>query len=88
MFGSGKNDGDRCTARSVRGRANDAPHVPCLGLSTFHSDDAEWFFGRAKLVEELRARIADNYFFTVFAASGAGKSSLLRILACSWCRRR
>ncbi|MEU5931219.1 hypothetical protein [Micromonospora sp. NPDC047187] len=62
--------------------------MPRLGLSTFHSDDAEWFFGRAKLVEELRARIADNYFFTVFAASGAGKSSLLRILACSWCRRR
>ncbi|WP_442932620.1 nSTAND1 domain-containing NTPase [Micromonospora sp. NBC_00821] len=30
------------------------------------------------MVEELRARIAGNYFFTVFAASGAGKSSLLR----------
>ncbi|MBB5959356.1 energy-coupling factor transporter ATP-binding protein EcfA2 [Saccharothrix tamanrassetensis] len=53
-------------------------HPPYAGLAPYGTEDAEWFFGRDRILEDLEARIADRRFVAVFGASGAGKSSLLR----------
>ncbi|MEU5694965.1 XRE family transcriptional regulator [Actinosynnema sp. NPDC020468] len=53
-------------------------HPPYAGLAAFQPEDAEWFFGRDRVLEDLDARIAARRFVGVFGASGAGKSSLLR----------
>jgi ABC-type nitrate/sulfonate/bicarbonate transport system ATPase subunit len=54
--------------------------VPCpyKGLAAFELDDAELFFGREQLVEELAARLESAPFLAVVGASGSGKSSLIR----------
>jgi WD40 repeat protein/DNA-binding SARP family transcriptional activator len=51
---------------------------PFKGLAPFEPEDAELFFGRERLVDELVARIADVPVFAIVGASGSGKSSLLR----------
>ncbi|MFC5144818.1 XRE family transcriptional regulator [Streptomyces aureoversilis] len=51
---------------------------PYAGLAPFEADDADWFFGRERLVDELTARLAVRRFVAVFGASGSGKSSVLR----------
>ncbi|WP_049564506.1 hypothetical protein [Streptomyces sp. SBT349] len=55
-----------------------AADAPYLGLATFEPGDAEWFFGRERLVARLCARLESTAFLAVFGASGAGKSSVLR----------
>ena len=52
--------------------------APYLGLAAFQPEDADRFFGRERLVDELVARLARSGFLVVFGASGAGKSSVLR----------
>jgi WD40 repeat protein len=52
--------------------------APYLGLASFQPTDAERFFGRERLVDELVGRLAGQHFLAVFGASGSGKSSLLR----------
>jgi WD40 repeat protein len=56
--------------------ASDRP--PYVGLSAFQPEDAEWFFGRERLVEQLLDRLSQRRFVVVFGASGVGKSSVLR----------
>ncbi|TCO53729.1 helix-turn-helix domain-containing protein [Actinocrispum wychmicini] len=51
---------------------------PYVGLAPFQPADAERFFGRDTLVDELLVRLKTNRFVTVFGPSGVGKSSLLR----------
>ncbi|MGW6905925.1 nSTAND1 domain-containing NTPase [Streptomyces sp. NPDC054940] len=51
---------------------------PYRGLARFEPDDSALFFGRDRLVEELRKLVCDHRFAVVFGASGSGKSSLLR----------
>ncbi|WP_416958202.1 XRE family transcriptional regulator [Streptomyces sp. Agncl-13] len=51
---------------------------PYTGLRPFREQDAEWFFGREQLVEELAERLERQRFVMVIGASGSGKSSLLR----------
>jgi WD40 repeat protein len=51
---------------------------PYVGLAAFQPVDADWFFGRERMVEELVTRLSVRRFVAVFGASGAGKSSLLR----------
>ncbi len=51
---------------------------PYVGLAAFQRSDADRFFGRRRLVGELLDLLAERRFVTVFGASGAGKSSLLR----------
>ncbi|WP_062353119.1 nSTAND1 domain-containing NTPase [Herbidospora yilanensis] len=68
--------------RRVPGR-RPAGAVPYKGLNCFEPGDAEWFFGRARLVEVLVARVeelraAGGGVQVVVGASGSGKSSLLR----------
>ena len=52
--------------------------APYLGLASFQPTDAERFFGRERLVNDLVSRLARQRFLAVFGASGSGKSSLLR----------
>lgn len=51
---------------------------PFKGLAPFESVDAEFFFGRERLVDELLGRLEDAPFLALVGASGSGKSSLLR----------
>ncbi|MFF3426031.1 hypothetical protein [Streptomyces sp. NPDC002602] len=51
---------------------------PYVGLAAFRAEDAELFFGRERLVEDLVATLARHRVLALVGASGAGKSSLLR----------
>jgi WD40 repeat protein/DNA-binding SARP family transcriptional activator len=51
---------------------------PFKGLAPFDSADAEFFFGRERLAEELLGRLEEVPFLALVGASGSGKSSLLR----------
>src|SRR5205823_2113416 len=54
---------------------DDAPYV---GLGAFRVEDADRFFGRERVLDELDGKLARRRFLAVFGPSGAGKSSLLR----------
>ena len=51
---------------------------PYKGLDVFDEEDAELFFGREKLVDELLSRVKDSPTLFVTGPSGSGKSSLVR----------
>ncbi|MET8982675.1 hypothetical protein ABZX85_44570 [Streptomyces sp. NPDC004539] len=51
---------------------------PYRGLARFELDDHELFFGRGRMVEELRELMREHRFAVLFGPSGGGKSSLLR----------
>ena len=56
-----------------------APAVcPYKGLAPFDAADAEYFFGRERLVAELVARLVGAPLLAVVGPSGSGKSSVLR----------
>ncbi|CAK7285971.1 WD_REPEATS_REGION domain-containing protein [Streptomyces misionensis JCM 4497] len=52
--------------------------APYAGLAAFRTQDAEWFFGRERLVDQVLQRLREQRFVMVIGASGSGKSSLLR----------
>ena len=51
---------------------------PFKGLASFDVDDAEFFFGRERLVAEMVARLAGAPLMGIVGPSGSGKSSALR----------
>jgi WD40 repeat protein/energy-coupling factor transporter ATP-binding protein EcfA2 len=51
---------------------------PYKGLATFDADDADYFFGRERLVAELVARLVGAPLLAVVGPSGSGKSSVVR----------
>jgi len=51
---------------------------PYKGLDVFEEEDAELFFGREKLVDDLVSRVKDSRAVFVTGPSGSGKSSLVR----------
>ena len=51
---------------------------PFKGLAAFGPEDAEYFFGRERLVAELVARLVGAPLLAIVGASGTGKSSVLR----------
>lgn len=51
---------------------------PYVGLASFQEQDADRFFGREKISQELVARIATARFVVIAGPSGSGKSSLAR----------
>jgi WD40 repeat protein/DNA-binding SARP family transcriptional activator len=63
-------------------RRDDGGAVPVVcpykGLATFEAEDAEYFFGRERLVAELAARLVGAPLLAVVGPSGSGKSSVVR----------
>ncbi len=51
---------------------------PFKGLASYDVEDAEYFFGRERLVAELVARLTGAGLTAIVGASGSGKSSVLR----------
>lgn len=51
---------------------------PYKGLAYFEFEDAEYFYGRQKLTDELLEKVRKNNFLAVMGASGSGKSSVTR----------
>jgi len=52
--------------------------TPYKGLEAFQPQDAEFFFGREELVDDLAERLAKSSFLAVVGPSGSGKSSVVR----------
>ncbi|MFE3635038.1 XRE family transcriptional regulator [Streptomyces sp. NPDC059168] len=50
---------------------------PYPGLTPFGSRHSRFFFGRERVVDQLRGRLTEQRFIALFGASGAGKSSVL-----------
>src|SRR5215207_4748910 len=51
---------------------------PYKGLEVFEEEDAELFFGREKLVDDLIHRVKESRTVFITGPSGSGKSSLVR----------
>lgn len=51
---------------------------PYVGLAAFQERDADHFFGREKLTQQLVARVLGSRFVVIAGPSGSGKSSLAR----------
>ncbi len=51
---------------------------PYKGLAAFQPEDAQFFFGRERLVDELTARLQTHPTLVIGGSSGSGKSSLMR----------
>jgi WD40 repeat protein len=51
---------------------------PFKGLASFEPADADYFFGRERLIAELVAGIVGTPFLGIVGPSGSGKSSVLR----------
>src|SRR5215813_8977417 len=51
---------------------------PYRGLLYFREEDASFFFGRGKAIDQLVKSISVNSFLAVVGASGSGKSSVVR----------
>ena len=51
---------------------------PFKGLAYFDRTDAEYFFGRERLVSDIVARLVESPLVGILGPSGIGKSSLLR----------
>ncbi len=55
-----------------------APVCPFKGLASFEASDADYFFGRERLVAEMVARLVGAGLLGVVGPSGSGKSSAVR----------
>jgi WD40 repeat protein/transcriptional regulator with XRE-family HTH domain len=51
---------------------------PYKGLDVFEEEDAELFFGRERLVQDLVGRVKESNTLFIIGPSGSGKSSLVR----------
>jgi energy-coupling factor transporter ATP-binding protein EcfA2 len=51
---------------------------PYKGLEAFEEEDAELFFGRERLIDELVSRVNESRTVFITGPSGSGKSSLVR----------
>ena len=64
--------------RLFASHAAEVTEAPYKGLATFEVADAEWFFGRERLVADLVSRLAGATLLGVVGPSGSGKSSAVR----------
>ncbi|MFW6296602.1 MAG: caspase family protein, partial [Halothece sp.] len=51
---------------------------PYKGLAYFEQEDADYFYGRTDLTQQLLKSVDGNNFVAVLGASGSGKSSVVR----------
>src|SRR5262249_23331637 len=66
------------TGRNARKPAKVREICPYKGLAPYEAEDAELFFGRERLVDELVARLHETSLLAIVGASGSGKSALRR----------
>ena len=59
------------------GLSGKLPECPYQGLSAFREEEADFFFGREKFVDELVAAVQSKSLVAVVGASGSGKSSVV-----------
>ncbi|MFB2770574.1 CHAT domain-containing protein [Pelatocladus sp. BLCC-F211] len=59
------------------GLSGKLPKSPYQGLSAFGEEDAPFFFGREKFIDELVAAVKSKSLVSVVGASGSGKSSVV-----------
>ena len=59
------------------GLSGKLPECPYQGLSAFGEEEADFFFGREKFVDELVAAVQSKSLVSVVGASGSGKSSVV-----------
>ncbi|MBL7253896.1 nSTAND1 domain-containing NTPase [Paractinoplanes lichenicola] len=73
-------EAERLSVRAAQDESTAYGHErsPYPGLAMFQPADAELFFGRAALVDELVSRLGRSRFLVIFGSSGAGKSSVVR----------
>ena len=70
---------ERASLVAASGDEDEVPMVcPYKGLATFDADDAEYFFGRERLVAEMVARLVGSPMLAIVGPSGSGKSSVMR----------
>lgn len=60
------------------GRSRVGQPAPYRGLANFESADADFFYGRERLVAEVAAKLAGASMLGVVGDSGSGKSSVVR----------
>jgi uncharacterized protein YjbI with pentapeptide repeats len=58
--------------------ASHSDQCPYKGLRYFDIADADYFFGREDLINQLIDRVRQDNFLAILGASGSGKSSVLR----------
>ena len=58
-------------------KANSQDHNPYVGPRPFEPEEKNLFFGRAREISELQSLLTAHRTFLLYAASGAGKTSLL-----------
>ncbi|BCB74768.1 helix-turn-helix domain-containing protein [Phytohabitans flavus] len=74
-------EADRLSAAAAEdpgAELNGQARSPYPGLAVFQPEDAELFFGRGVVVDELVRRLRQRRFLAVFGPSGVGKSSVVR----------
>jgi len=68
--------------RHAPGKRPAGAPVPYRGLASFQPDDADWFYGRQKLIDVVVGHLSHQYLsggvLIAVGPSGSGKSSLLR----------
>lgn len=68
--------------RRAPGKRPAAAPAPYRGLASFQPEDADWFYGRQSLIDDLIGHLRKQYavggLLVVVGPSGSGKSSLLR----------
>lgn len=57
---------------------------PYQGLKAFQKQQREFFFGRKRVVEDIRQKLEQAQFVPVIGASGSGKSSVVRAGLIPW----
>jgi WD40 repeat protein/energy-coupling factor transporter ATP-binding protein EcfA2 len=56
----------------------DANYCPYKGLLAFSKEDANFFYGRDTLIQEIVSQLKNTSFLAVVGASGSGKSSVVK----------
>jgi hypothetical protein len=64
--------------KSIEGLPPEPGDPPYMGLHYFTEENAELFFGRELLTDELVSKLETTHFLAIVGASGSGKSSVVR----------
>ncbi|MEL7039284.1 MAG: caspase family protein [Cyanobacteria bacterium J06592_8] len=57
---------------------------PYQGLRVFSSNEREFFFGRNKLIDQIKKTLNETHFIPIIGTSGSGKSSVVQAGLIPW----